>query len=233
MATMVGDPSKSDPFAREAEYAKRGTLLKPALDMGHFHSGAPFATDKPVPFIINEGDPDKGGVIKTEVTAEAIDILKRANKTQNGFSTPATIDSQEAVRRAALKPVAKTQLASVGAEASAEYSHLTQSEPVDAVPARLRPPTPRISVKFKGRFGSFTAPYDAVFVDGIALILVQSSGDGMHYEPPEDFEELITISWNQSIAKCHSCVHYTMPDGKSAHTVYLIPEGGLTNAEAE
>ncbi len=235
MATMVGDKTRSDPFAREAEYAKTGTLLKPALDLGREHSGAPFATDRPVPFTIMEGDPASGNVKKTEVTSEAIDLLTRVNKTSNGFKTPTTIDAQEAARRASsIKKEIK--MASVGTETREQaYSHKDSRTPDEIVmdPWRneRKPAQPRILVRFKGRFGTFSVPYESVFADGIALVLVQTSGDGVYYEPPQDFEELISISWNDSVAKCHSCVHYKMPDGRSAHTVYLISNEGVEDAK--
>lgn len=89
---------------------------------------------------------------------------------------------------------------------------------------------PRISVRFRGRFGTLSAPYDEVFIDGIALVLVQRSQDGVYYEPPYDPEELMEISFpNQAKYLCHSGVHYKMPDGQSAHTVYLLD--GATNEE--
>lgn len=85
------------------------------------------------------------------------------------------------------------------------------------------PPKPRFPVRFKGRFGTLQAPYNQVFRDGIALVLVQNSPDGVYYEPPYDPEELMEIALTGQLRYlCHSGVHYKMPDGLSAHTVYLI-----------
>lgn len=234
MATMVGDVKNSDPFARDREYAKKGTLLQPALDLGPEHSGAPFDTSKPVPYTVIEGDPQKGGRV-INVTSEAIDLIKEQNLSATGLRTPSTItDAAEAVRRTKDLPPRRVSAALVEQPLTQSspvaqfpnHSHLSrgQEEVLVAEPVVRRQ---RTAVKFSGRFGTLTAPYDEIFIDGIALVLIQTSSDGIHYEPPQDYEELITISWNKTVAVCHSCVHYKMPDGKSAHTVYLISEDGV------
>jgi hypothetical protein len=90
----------------------------------------------------------------------------------------------------------------------------------------------RTAVRFAGRFGRLQAPYDQVFVDGITLVLVQHSTDGVYYEPPYDPEEPMEISYNQCRYLCHSGLHYKMPNECSAHTVYLI-ERDLNVQEAQ
>lgn len=240
MATMVGSLKDSDPFARDREYPKKGTLLQPALDMGPQHSGAPFDTSKPVPFTVIEGDPQKGGSV-TEITKEAIDLIVSTNRSDSGLRTAETItDAAEAVRRTqefkpvpvAEKPLRPSRFVRQAVPEQApmsfpNHSHLDRDANQEA--PEVAQQRPRTAVKFKGRFGTLTAPYDEIFVDDVSLVLVQMSSDGIHYEPPQDYEELITISWNKTVAVCHSCVHYKMPDGKSAHTVYLISEDGVSD----
>lgn len=117
--------------------------------------------------------------------------------------------------------------------------------PVDATPHPTEPPLgthyepqgyqapkPRNAVKFRGRFGTLTAPYDLVFVDDLSLVLVQYAIDGVYYEPPYDPEEPMEISWAGRRYLCHSGIHYKMPDGRAAHTVYLI-ERDLNVEEAQ
>lgn len=82
----------------------------------------------------------------------------------------------------------------------------------------------RIPVRMKGTFGALRVLYDEVFVDNVCLVLVQKSDDELFYEAPMNSDEHIDIEINGKTKQCLPGLHFTLPDRRTAFTIYLIDE---------
>lgn len=82
----------------------------------------------------------------------------------------------------------------------------------------------RIKVKFSGSFGKIAVPFNLVFLDGISLVMMQYSAEGLFYEPPGHSQESIEVNWQNRLYVCMPGVHFTMPDRKTAFTIFLVDE---------
>lgn len=217
-------------------------------------AGIPFDTQQSVEQVFFEGDAAKGPIKVTRVPAKAMDVVKQMNRVPGGRANENTVSWEKAVELAERPP---QPTVAVGYQNPAQPQPLPPPlsgeivpGPVSPVPpvapsvaeptpqqrwappadVTLVPKRPKTVVTFAGRFGELAVPYDMVFVDGIALVLVQQSADGIRFKPPMDAEEQILLSWDRNVAWCYSGVHYRLPDGLSAHTVYLID---IDRTEAE
>ncbi len=102
---------------------------------------------------------------------------------------------------------------------------ISQRVQVLAEPVAIPKVKPRIPVRLSGPFGALRVLYDDVFVDNICLVLVQRSHDEQFYEAPMNIEGHIDIEINGKTKPCLPGLHFTLPDRKTAFTVYLIDEG--------
>jgi hypothetical protein len=91
----------------------------------------------------------------------------------------------------------------------------------------------RVKVRFISPMGKLAVPYNVVFQDGISLVLVQYSPEGMFYDPPECANEHIEVQWHGRMFMCLPGVHFVMPDQQTAFTVFLIDEGATRKREEE
>lgn len=177
------------------------------------------------------------GIIKTtELNADAIEILKKKNSLYNKGGKPvdfhtaikmaASPNTQDAVKSAAAAaaaPVKQPMMAPVAvANDPPPYDPAPSlgSIPVDPPPVFVE--TPKEMVKFTGPFGSLTVPYSEVFISELCLVMIQRGNSGAFYEAPSNLEEHIKVTWRGETFWCFPGVQYTMPDGQSSHTVFLI-----------
>lgn len=82
----------------------------------------------------------------------------------------------------------------------------------------------QISVMIQGPFGKFTIGCQEAFVYDIYLVLVHALGNGGLYEPPNDPQIVQRLVIGDQVHTGRCMAHYKMPDGKSAHSVYLLSE---------
>ena len=87
-------------------------------------------------------------------------------------------------------------------------------------------------VQFSGPFGKLTVLYNQVFKYDIYLVLVQVQEDGLFYEAPTG-QEIIEVTWNNSIFGCLSGPHIVMPGQKTALTILLVDGAYTRKAEPE
>lgn len=82
----------------------------------------------------------------------------------------------------------------------------------------------RVKVRFVSRMGKLAVPYNVVFQDGISLVMVQHSPEGIFYDPPSGTDEHIEVQWHGRMFMCLPGVHFVMPDQQTSFTVFLIDE---------
>lgn len=89
---------------------------------------------------------------------------------------------------------------------------------------RICTPRPQLTVQIHGPFGKFTIGCQEAFVYDLYLILVHALNNGGLYEPPNDpqIEQTLMFEGEMHTGRCMA--HYKMPDGKTAHSVYLLSE---------
>lgn len=90
------------------------------------------------------------------------------------------------------------------------------------------PVPPRILklVQIANMMGKFSIKCVDAFISDIYLILVQNEDAGGVYEPNIDPDIEQVVMFGGIRYPCRTLAHYKMPDGKTAHSVYLlIPTG--------
>jgi hypothetical protein len=81
---------------------------------------------------------------------------------------------------------------------------------------------PRIKVKFTGKFGSLTVPYNYIHRHGPFLIMLQYNNDACFYEAPQGEDE-VTVVLPTATFKCYPGPQFQLSkDGAIMFTVYLI-----------
>lgn len=98
------------------------------------------------------------------------------------------------------------------------------TEPPTAVfPAKMRTLK---QVQISNLLGKFSIRCVDAFISDIYLVLVQNEDEGGVFEPNIDPDIEQTIMFGGRRYPCRTLTHYKMPDGKTAHSVYLlIPTG--------
>jgi hypothetical protein len=121
--------------------------------------------------------------------------------------------------------------ASVGAapQPLAEDTDTKASANIKSAPMQVA----RVKVRFIGNFGKLAVPYNVVFQDGISLVMVQYSPEGIFYDPPGGTDEHIEVQWHGRMFMCLPGVHFIMPDQQTAFTVFLIDENATRKREDE
>lgn len=91
-------------------------------------------------------------------------------------------------------------------------------EPVKVEPVRQ---TPMKNVKYKGTFGEITVPYEHAFVEGNAMVLVNSS---FKYDPPQN-EEGFAVEVDQEEYNVYNInLSFTIPGYPKRVTVLLVED---------
>ena len=79
----------------------------------------------------------------------------------------------------------------------------------------------KVPVSFAGAFGKVSIPYDLAFISGNVLVLVRMSSDSASFAAPET-DEHIRITLSGKTYWCLSGIEFTMPDGVTSFSTYLI-----------
>jgi hypothetical protein len=81
-------------------------------------------------------------------------------------------------------------------------------------------PVARKNVKYKGAFGEITVPYEHAFIDGVAMILVNSSFD---YDPPKG-EDGFSVELDGTDYKVYNLDIKFVPPGYNKRVTILLVE---------
>jgi hypothetical protein len=241
------------------DYGRKGTLIPKAADRGKSDSGVGFNPHRAIQqnLII---EVENVGTTIIPLSAGAIQEIQAANRSKTGLATAGTIGFEEAIRRATgqtpaadmppvhavtdeTRPIAEGRIANVAplppqqfVDPAQEQAALKQIPPSAwAVTEQHRSvalAVARTRVAFSGPFGSLTMPFDAAFIDGVCLVLIQCCDDGCFYKGPMNSEQHIRIEFNSQIFWCLPVVQYTLPDGKTSHTVYAIDKEKMAEEDS-
>lgn len=96
-------------------------------------------------------------------------------------------------------------------------------EVVEKVVYKEKPKPVLKSVKFKGSFGTVTAGYLDVIIDGFQLVLVADMQNDFSYSPPDN-EEPIEVMVGDKVYTCLSLgINFNLPAQNQNITVLMIP----------
>ncbi len=99
-------------------------------------------------------------------------------------------------------------------------------EVVEKVIYKERPKPVLKSVRFKGSFGTVTAGYLDVIIDGFQLVLVADMQNDFSYSPPDN-EEPIEVMVDDKVYTCLSLgINFNLPAQNQNITVLMIPAKG-------
>ena len=185
-------------------------VIPHAEDRGTFDSGVRFDTRR-LPYNLVEAIPG-GGERVTAVSPELADKIANAKG-------PIGVDAALEMARAGL-PVPQRHERATVVPLTGEAARAL-SAPVAAAQAQPAPQAVKVPVTFAGAFGKVSIPYDLVFISGNVLVLVRMSSDSASFTAPET-DEHIRITLSGKTYWCLSGIEFTMPDGVTSFSTYLI-----------
>ena len=236
-----------------------GTIIPNAdYTKGLEHSGVEFEVHKAVPHNIVVCDVKGNTSSSTPITAEQLERLKKANCTADGLKNASCLTYEDVMKPEPVKlekqveapkvevppvPVVVAPAAPVSMSVAAATQAVISSDtltPPSKAKRRGKSSESGVQeavvkkerVQFSGPFGKLTVLYNQVFRYDIYLVLVQVQEDGLFYEAPTG-QEIIEVTWNNSIFGCLSGPHIVMPDQKTALTILLVDGAYTRKVEPE